>query len=221
MRRCTSCIIRVEGEWSRCPLCGATLTGLATPDPYPAVPLRFSRRRLLQALSLTSIGLVLLSFLAQLLFDPHQAGLGALRSVWLGVAAMWLIVFMAVRKRHNLAKNTVYLVVLTSLVCVYWDYLSGWGAWSLTFVVPILCGSALIGLLIAVWALGIEVGEHIVYSGLTVLLGLTPIVFLVFGWVGTPLPSVICAVLSLVALGVIRRERGRDVSHELAKRFHL
>lgn len=221
MMRCRDCRVRVEGRWTICPLCDATLTGQPQPSPYPAVPLRFSRRRLLQILTLTSLAIILASFLAQLLFDPGRHGLGAFRSVWLGIAAMWLVVLMAVRKRRNLAKSTVYLVVLVSLVCVYWDYLSGWNAWSLNFVVPIVCGSAIIALLITVRAMRIEVGDHIVYSGLTVLLGLTPLLFLLLGWVDVALPSGICGLLSLVALGLGRRSRGRDVSHELAKRLHL
>lgn len=46
----------------------------------------------------------------------------------------------------------------------------------------------------------IEVGEHILYSGLTVLLGLAPVGFLAFGWVTNQLPSAICGALSLFAL---------------------
>jgi hypothetical protein len=45
---------------------------------------------------------------------------------------------MAVRKRRNVAKGTVHLVVLVGLICVYWDYLTGCRGWSLTYAVPIL-----------------------------------------------------------------------------------
>ena len=136
MRRCPDCAVGVEGEWTRCPLCAATLEGTAAPSPYPAVPRRFRRRRVLRVLTLTSLAVISLSFLAQLLFRPEEQGLGALRSVWLGVVATWLVVLVAVSKRRNLAKFIVYLVALAGGVCVYWDYLTGWDAWSLTFVVP-------------------------------------------------------------------------------------
>jgi len=67
----------------------------------------------------------------------------------------------------------------------------------------------------------IEVGEHILYSGLTVLLGLAPIVFLALGWVNNPVPSAICGALSLITLVLMQFARGPDVRHELAKRLHL
>ena len=221
MRRCPDCDVGVEGEWTRCPLCTAPLEGRAVPSPYPAVPLRFTRRRVLRILTLTSLAVIALSFLAQLLFRPEEQGLGALRSVWLGVVATWLVVLVAVSKRRNLAKFIVYLVALAGGVCVYWDYLTGWDAWSLTYVVPILCAASLIGLVITVRAVRMQVGDYVVYSGLTVLLGLTPLVFLALGWVGTAIPSAICGGLSVVAIVLLLTVRGGAVRHELATRLHL
>ncbi len=221
MRRCTECAVDVEGFWTTCPLCSALLTGEAVPSPLPAVPLNFSRRRVLRILFLTSLGVILASFLAQLLFSREIADIGFFRTVWLGLTAMWLVVLMAVRKRRNVAKGTVYLVVLVGLVCVYWDYLGGWRGWSLTYAVPALCASSIVALLITVRVMRIEVSEHIIYSGLTVLLGLAPLGFLAFGWVTNPVPSVVCGVLSLGALALVQLARGTEVRHELAKRLHL
>lgn len=220
MRDCPDCAVRIEGEWARCPLCG-TRVGADTPpkpSPYPDVPLRFSRRRVLVALFLTSLAVIGVSFLAQLLF-PRD--LGGLRLAWFGLVSMWLVVLMAVRKRRNVAKNTVYLVVVVGLICVYWDYLAGWSGWSVTYAVPIVCGCSILALLIIVRVTRIEVGEHIVYSGLAVLLGLVPLVFLLLGWVTDPVPSAICGALSVIALAAVHVRRGGDVRHELAKRLHL
>ena len=221
MRHCADCDADVEGDWTRCPLCAGALTGEPVVGPLPAVPLRFSRRRLLRALVLTSLGVVLASFAVQLLITPGVPGLGVLRSVWLAIAGLWLVVLMAVHKRRNLAKSTVYFVVLVGLVSVYWDYLLGWSAWSLTYAVPILCASSLLALMIIVRLMRMEVGEHIVYSGLVVLLGLTPLVFLGLRWVTTPLPSAICGALSVATLVLLQLARGAEARHELAKRLHL
>lgn len=221
MRRCSECAVDIEGTWTRCPLCTAPVAGDAIASPLPAVPLRFSRRRVLRVLFLTSIVVILASFVAQLLFSRGLAGLGVLRFVWLGVITMWLVVLMAVRKRRNVAKGTVYLVVLVGLVCAYWDYLTGWRGWSLTYAVPIVNACSIVALLITVRVMRIEVGEHILYSGLTVLLGLAPLGFLAFGWVANPVPSGICGALSLFALVLMQLARGPDVRHELSKRLHL
>jgi hypothetical protein len=215
------CALDIEGDWSRCPLCSGPVAGKAGRSPLPAVPLTFSRRRVLRALFLTSIAVIAASFGAQLLFHREFGDLGVLRSVWLGVSTMWLVVLMAVRKRRNVAKGTVYLVTLVGLACVYWDYLTGWYGWSLTYAVPIMCACSVVALLITVRVMRIEVGDHILYSGLTVLLGLAPLGFLAFGWVHNPVPSAICGSLSLVTLVALQIVSGPEVRHELVKRLHL
>lgn len=221
MRTCADCAVRVEGDWELCPLCGGAVEGAAVPSPYPPVRLRFSRRRVLRVLTLTSLGVIMLSFLAQLLFRHDAESIGALRSVWLGVVTTWLVVLMAVSKRRNLAKFIVYLVMAAAAVSVYWDFLTQWSGWSLTFVVPIICSASIIGLLITVRLIRMELADYIVYSGLTVLLGLTPIVFLALGWVGVALPSVLCGALSIAVVVLLLTLRGGAVRHELAKRLHL
>ena len=229
MRTCADCAVEVEGDWEHCPLCGSALHGAESggpggpgePSPYPAVPLRFSRRRVLRVLTLTSLGVIVLSFLAQLLFRQDAESIGALRSVWLGIVATWLVVLMAVSKRRNLAKFIVYLVVAAVGVSVYWDFLTQWSGWSLTYVVPIVCSASIIGLLITVRLIRMELADYVVYSGLTVLLGLTPIVFLALGWVAVAVPSVICGALSIAVVVLLLTLRGGAVRHELATRLHL
>ncbi|HIT74349.1 MAG TPA: hypothetical protein IAA98_02035 [Candidatus Avipropionibacterium avicola] len=221
MSRCPSCAVEVEGHWTGCPLCGQPTVDEPTPGPLPTVPLRFSRRRVFRVLFLASIAVIVVSFAAQLLFARDHDGIGAARSVWLGVCAMWLVVAMAIRKRRNVAKGTLWLVVITGLVCVYWDYLTAWHRWSLTYAIPIVCACSIVALLILVRVMRLEVGDHILYSGLTVVLGLAPIAFLAFGWVTNPLPSGICGIVSVLALALLQIARGRPVRQEFAKRFHL
>ncbi|MDN5558777.1 MAG: DUF6320 domain-containing protein [Ruaniaceae bacterium] len=221
MRRCNECCADVEGTWTHCPLCGSALAGEATRPAIPPIPLRFNRQRVFKALFVSSIVVILGSFVAMFLLRRTLDDVGIVRSVWLGVSAMWLVVVMAARKRRNLAKGTVYLVVLLSLVSVYWDYLTGWHAWSVTYAVPIICASAVVAIQILVRLMRIEVGDYIVYSGLTALLGLTPIVFWAAGWITHPLPSLICVVLSLGTLVPLQLARIAETRHELAKRLNM
>lgn len=229
MRRCPDCQARIEGRWTRCPLCDAPLEGPpgpgplrpaagTAPEPFPAVPLRFSGRRVLRVLLLVSVGMVLASFALQLLLPHSGAGWGWLRAAWLGLATTWLLVLTALRQRRNLVRATAYLVVLVGLVCAYWDYLTGWHAWSVTYAVPIVCGSSIIAVLVLVRVLRMEPGDHVLYTALTTVLGLVPLLFLALGWVTTPLPSTLCA---LLALAQITASRGREVLHELSRRLHL
>lgn len=221
MKRCSQCSVEIAGDWQNCPLCAEPTRGHASPSPFPSIGLNFSRRHVFQMLFFGSLAIIIGSFAVQLLLGRGPAEFGAVRSVWLGVVTMWLVAVMAVRKRRNVAKSIVYLVLIVGLVCLYWDYLNGWQGWSLNYAIPIVCGSSIIALLITVRAMRMEVGNYIIYSGITILLGLLPIAFLVFGWVTTTLPSAICVAVSVLALVVIQVYRGAEVRHELAKRLHV
>lgn len=221
MRTCDTCTIAIEGTWSRCPLCSAPLSGDATPDPLPIVPLRFSRRRLVKVLFLSSIAVIAASLAAQLLFSERSDDIGVLRSIWLGVIAMWAVVLIAVRKRRDLGKGTAYLVVLVGLFAVYWDYLTDWHAWSISYAVPLVCASSVIAVIILTRLFRTEFGDHIVYISLTALLGLIPILFLALGWVTVRWPSIVCVALCAGTLATLIAARGRSIRHELTKRLDL
>lgn len=221
MTRCEPCGVGIEGPWRTCPLCGAETVGDAIASPFPDPPLRFSRKRVFTALFLSSLGVILASIAIQLIFRRWFEGIGVMRFVWLGVITMWLVVLMAARKRANVAKGTVYLVVIVGLFAAYWDYVTGWRAWSVTYAIPIVAASAVVAVLIVVRVMRMEVGEHILYSGLTALLGLVPAIFLIIGAVTNPIPPIICVVLSAITLTALAFARGPHMRHELAMRLDL
>ncbi len=221
MRRCEACSVDIEGYWKTCPLCGESVRGTPVPSPFPDPPLRFSRRRLLKTLFVMSVLAVLASVAIQMVFREWFEGLGHRRFAWLGVITMWLVVLTAVRQRHNVVRGTLYWVVLVWLLAAYWDYFTGWEAWSVTYAIPIVATSALVALLIVTWGTRVEPGEHVVYSALAAVLGLVPAVFLVTGLVSDPWASALCVALSVVTLVVIAAVRGRHVRHEFRKRFDL
>lgn len=221
MRECARCAIAIEGDWHRCPLCGAPTHGEPGIDPYPTVALEYSRRKLVRLLLIASAVVIAASLLAQLLFGTDPSGIGVGRSIWLGIITMWLVAVTAVRKRRNLAKSTVYFIVVAGALTAYWDYLTGWHGWALSYAIPSLCAGAILALQITVRILRVDAADHIVHTGLAVLLGLTPLVFLGFGWVHAPLLSLGCGMLSLIALAHLLISRSGEVVHELRTRLHL
>jgi hypothetical protein len=224
---CRACDVDIVGTWPKCPLCRQSLderepeAGSSDEAPLPKVPLSFSRRGLMRALVVSSFVVIAISLAAQLLLVRDDRSVGWLRSVWLGVTCMWLLVLTAVRKRRNVAKAAVYLTVLVSAACSYWDFLTGWHRWSLTYAVPIVCTGAGLAVLIIVRAMRVETGEHILYTAAVTLLGVLPILFVVFGWSSNPWTGIISACVSAVVLLLLPSTRGREIRKELAKRLHL
>lgn len=221
MTRFTRCAVGVEGDWEQRPPCGSMLIGSSTASPFPAVPLHFSRRRILRVLLIVSLAVIGASLAAQLLLGTGAQLFGAARSVWLGICTMWLIALLTLRSRCDVARTTARTVSLVCALCAYWDYLTGWHRWSLSFAIPITIASAIVALVIIVRAMRLEPGEHILSSAVTIVLGLIPLALLMLGQVPVALPSALCGVIAVTSLVQLQQVSGKDLRQELSRRLHL
>lgn len=220
-RVCPSCGARIRGRWQQCPLCHVPI---AEPlldqdeESYPAVPLRYDRRQLRALLILLSVLAVVISFAAQFLVPDLVA---PVRTVWLSIATLWLVVLTAAHRRRNVGSLVVWLVVLLSLAAVAWDLPTRGDAWAVTWAIPAICTFANLALGIVVWIVRMERGEHIVKAALVLLFGLVPGLFVAFGWVTVVLPSLVCLGFSALLLTAMIVFRRRELGESLHRRFQL
>ncbi|MFO8069633.1 MAG: DUF6320 domain-containing protein [Alkalibacterium sp.] len=222
MKRCPKCRANVKGDWDQCPLCQTSLkkgdSETNEESDFPEIPLQFNRKKIKQHLSLSSIFLILLYFVAHFIWRFEFFNL---EYVLFGIMIMWLMMLVIVRKRRNIVKGIVYILVLFSLLSLYFDYINGWLGWSLTFVIPILCISALLAMFISIQVISLKAEEYVLYLQLAAIMGLIPAVFLLMNWVVIALPSVLSVVFSLVmSIAVFFRHRQAVIS-ELEKRMHV
>ncbi|MGD7733197.1 DUF6320 domain-containing protein [Propionibacteriaceae bacterium G57] len=224
MTRCPACGAEVVGAWPQCPLCRVALdgaghdegSGSSAAQPWPDVAVRYNWRTIARIVGGASL-VVIAGTLGAMVFIPEPW----VRLMVLGFAALWLVALIAVRKGHHVAKTIVYLVVVFAGLCVYADFLSGWRAWSTTFVIPILCGASIIALLVAVRIARMRPGDYLVYSWLTLLFSIVPALFLAFGWVTVTLPSWISVAMGFLMLVWMQVFHGAEVQHEVRKRLHV
>jgi len=221
MRHCYNCKVDIKGDHNTCPLCHESLlleNNSAEQNPYPDIPLRFNKQQVVKLLIIVSIITIGLWFIMEGL-SSHQ--ITPLKLVLLGVMSMWLVVLIIIRKRRNIAKGIVYLIISLSLIGVYFDCLDGFGGWSTTYVVPIICSFAIIAMFIAVRVVRLEVGDYVLYLLVATLLGLIPALFLLFDLVTQPIPAMVSVGLSGVMLILILVFWGSDILGELKKRMHI
>lgn len=218
MSHCGSCGADIEGHWHLCPLCRVPLQGGPTTgeEPYPAAPLRFDRRQLWAVLVTLSVVAVIASFGAQALV-PHLVS--PVRTVWLSVATLWLVVLAAIHRGRHVSSLVLWLVVLLSLAAVAWDGVTGWSLWATTWAIPAICTFANLALGIVVRIVRMEPAEHIAKAALVALFGLAPGVFVLLGWVTVALPSWTCVGFSALLLALMAAFRPRELGDALHRRL--
>lgn len=222
MKTCPRCQASVKGEWAKCPLCKTTLMTDSAEEikasSFLQVPLTFNRQKAMRVFFRLSLILVMLYFIVHYFWAFQFFGF---EYVLFGLLITWTLIVILIQKRRNIAKAILYILFFTSLVSIYFDYLNGWLSWSLTFVIPILSISSLLAMSISIQVANLKPEDYVLYLQLAALVGIVPLLFLIMGWVGHPLPSILSVVLSLVMfVSVLLRYRVMMV-RELQKRMHI
>ncbi|NLM19476.1 MAG: hypothetical protein GX217_05570 [Clostridiaceae bacterium] len=227
MKFCNACKVNIKGSTQTCPLCKQPTVDLteiksakndSSFDPFPIVPLRFKQYTLLTVLTVISVVVYGIMLFIYLKFP--ESGLLP-RYIFFALLSLWLLVLALVRKRRNVAKSVLYQLNIISLLLLLLDKLSTWSGWSITYAIPLLACVALFAIMIAIGFIQKEFGDYVLYLGAVAIVGLIPLLFIIFGWVDVLWPSIISIVLSSIMLILLVIFRYRLIVHELKKRLHL
>ena len=219
MRTCRKCGVSVRGKETVCPLCQHKLSGEPEANVYPDIPTVYGQHELFfKCLILCSIAAGVVCVAVNLLLPA-----GGFWSVFavLGILCFWMSLAYAVRKKDNIPKNITVQVFLISILSFVWDRLTGWHGWSLDFVIPIACGTAMLSLFIIAKVMKLPPEDYIVYFMVDILFGVVPLVFYLTRLIRIAVPSIVCISLSILSLSVLAVFEGKEMLRELTRRFHV
>lgn len=221
-QRCEHCKMNIAVEGELCPLCQSRLRG--TPDPESAIfpsisPKEWKKQKLALRICLfVSFALVVVCITIDALLTNSY------RWPWYVAAAVlcvWVCIVNALQRRHNIPKNILWLVVWISLLSTLWDHFTGWKGWSLDYVLPALCVTAVLAIVIVSKTMKRRLREYMVYLIIGILFGLLPFSFWRLGWVQVRYPSIVCAAISILVLGALVFFKNGEMSEEMKKRLHF
>jgi predicted nucleic acid-binding Zn ribbon protein len=221
MSECLACQATIEGVWENCPLCGQELEQEAITvqsNPYPPIPLRYNRKRVLSLLMIFTIIIGLLFIgIEEIWLDQNQG----LKLAVLGIVSLWTVVYTLIRKRRNTAKSILYLLIIVSVISIYLDYSLEWNGWSTTYVIPVICIFADLALTISMKLIFSKVGDYILYLLIVVILGFFPALFLFLNWTTNPIPSILSTIISAIMFVVLFVSHKKIIMCEWEKRMQI
>lgn len=224
MKTCTHCGITVNAPRKLCPLCQGQLksepgVSQQEEEAFPIVPTYYQQFTLFfRILIMASIAAGAISIVLNLLIS---------NSVWwsliviAGIVFIWLTVITAVKKRTNLPKNILYQIVLIGITVFVIDYLTGWLKWSVNYVIPSLCLSAMIAIAVIAKIQRSRINEYAVYLLIDGVFCLAPLLLLCTRVTTVLWPSLISIASSIVFLSGILIFTGLNLKGELKRRLHL
>ena len=219
MLYCEKCKVHLTGSAQRCPLCQGKLSGKSEEDSYP----RLSDRRKPYWLAMRLAGLITVIVLVVCMavdFSFPEGGRWSFLAA-AGLASLWLVIGVAVRKGKNPMKSILWLLGVVSVLAFVWDWRIGFAGWSVNYVLPILIPCMQAAVLIVAWILRLRPSDYLLYLTICVFAGFLPLVLLLCGALRVIYPSVICVSVSAVLLAAMILFRGAALKDEIVRRMHV
>lgn len=222
MKYCPRCQITVKEKLSRCPLCGATLTGDETGcvQSYPKTAAFFRNYNFVLRL------MVFLSVVAgaACLIINYLVPVGNAWSLLVvgGILYAWAATMFSIRKGYNSGFNILLQMITANLFVVIIDFLLGFQGWSLTYAIPCICTASNLGMTVMVILRHFNLTAFAIYLLFSGGIGLVlPLILWLTRTVSANWPSLICAGYALLILLATLIFADRKTKVELKKRLHL
>ncbi|MGO4987803.1 MAG: hypothetical protein GX985_00035 [Gallicola sp.] len=220
MSYCKKCDVKIQGDQDYCPLCDEWLEEIKKEtNPYPNIPLKFNRYKLTNVLLLLSF-LLVVGLLAINYFFLNREG-EVFQAILIGVATLWLSVTILIRKRRNIAKSFLYLLVTLNLLAIYTDIINGWRGWSLSFALPFSCIIVLFALVLSLKFVRLSLIDGLLYLMLAAVLSVIPGILLLLGIAKSPVPAYLSTFLGISLLLFTLVQYGDLITLEIKKRFRI
>ncbi len=222
MQYCNHCKVYIKDNKDKCILCGNTLPIEDKQDmesqTFPYIPLFYESHMPMKILSFISISAIVISFAINMVFP---ANINWPLLVVLGLVSVWVGLYVIIKKRYHIPKKIIKQVIIISLLSLFWDWKTGWRGWSTTYVIPIIIVSAMIMMYITAKILKLSTRDYLTYFLIASILGIVPVIFILFHWVSIIYPSIISITVSIISIAAIFIFKGEEIILELDKRMHI
>lgn len=220
MQYCDHCNVYIKDKKNRCTLCGNIIAegDSKENETFPKIPLTYESHLVLKILIFISIASVVISFAIDKIFPSN---INWPIFLIFGLLSIWLGLIVILRKGYHIPKKIIWQVAIISLLSIFWDWRIGWRGWSINYVIPIACVSAMVIMFITAKILKLSTRDYITYALIDGCFGIVPILFIAFDWVKVVYPSIISIAVSIISLSAIFIFQGDAIKSELNKRMHI
>lgn len=221
MKYCRHCKVYIREDRDRCTLCENVLeeeAGGESEDVFPEIAPFYESHLALKIMIFISIVAIVVSFGIKMIF-PSDINWPML--FMFVVISIWGGLVIIIQKRYHIPKKILWQVIIISILAVFWDYQTGWRGWSLDYVIPIACVSAMVIMYITAKIMNLSMNDYITYAFLDGIFGIIPVVFIIFDLVDVVYPSIMSIGFSIISLSAIFIFQGKEIKMEMNKRMHI
>lgn len=218
MQICKRCGVKILGNKYKCPLCQGALTGDPSDDPFPVIPYPKTSKRSF-FLIVTIVFLVYEAFLCIALASGFDAAWIYL--LMLGCLLVWLDIIFSIYFRHNIIKMFTMQAAIGLIFAIIIDVRTGYHAWSVTWMIPIVIVILTIATVIISQASRRKLEDFIIYLLFDLVFAVLQIIPILLGKNPFKAPAVITMVVFVVSAVIILIFRFQNFKNASQKWFNI
>lgn len=220
MKHCKACNVDISTPAILCPLCAGPLTDDGAPlqNVYPPMVERMNYnfvKRLLMLLSI--IGVAVCAFVNLYVTKGLWWWLLAL----IGVVYAWVVTTHAMRRGGNRGGIVLMQVVSAGIVLVLADFLTGWRAWSINYLLPGVFCAGIVAIDIIILGNRTNWAGYVLYQVTLAAFGFLPTILYFTGVTYNLWFALAPAALAAVSLLALFLFGDRTIKNEFRRRFRF
>lgn len=217
MSKCKKCDVLVNSVTNRCPLCDSIID--ETEDniyPRKIVGLKygFIRKVSLFVTLILSLCVVLLNVY---LTPTYRWSVFVICQLFIS----YILFFKILSGRNRILRMLFVLNILVCSLSIFWDIYIGFSGWSLDYVLPSLCITYGVFVLLLRFINYFAFRQNSSYIYFNTCLGFVPIILLYFDIVKVDVLADLAAIIAFVNLIILIIFDWSDLKNFISKKFHI
>ena len=217
MAKCTKCNIELNTISDVCPLCNSEIKNKDN-SIYPVIKNNLNKSSLMKIIFFINCLICVSILLINYFCTP-----GVKWSIF--VVIQLIVTYWVFRKvlrgRNKILRMLFMLNFIICAVSLFWDYYVGFSGWSINYVLPSLCISYGIFMLILRFVKYFAFKENSSFIYLNVCIEFVPLILVFYDKITFPLLAIISAVMGVLNLLVLMIFDGSNFKEDIRKKLHM
>lgn len=219
MSKCIKCNVEVNSVTNRCPLCNSELKKWKKEDSiYPNKVNVLNNALVKKIILLIMILCSVATFAVNYFLTPN---ISWSLFVVIQIVIIGLIISRIMSGRNKVLKSLFTASFIICGISIFWDMYIGFKGWSLDYVLPSLCISYSIFVLILRIVNYLAFRENSSHIYLNIMLGFVPLILLFFNYINVPVLAYLSGILAFLNLLILLIFDWSDVKDFIMKKLHL
>lgn len=217
MAKCTKCNIELNTISDICPLCNSEIKNRDA-SIYPVIKNNLNKSSLMKMIFFINCLICISILLINYFCTP-----GVKWSIFVVIQLIvtyWLF-RKVLRGRNKILRSLFMLNFIICAVSLFWDYYVGFSGWSINYVLPSLCISYGIFMLILRFVKYFAFKENSSFIYLNVCIEFVPLILVFYDKITFPLLAIISAVMGVLNLLVLIIFDGSNFKEDIRKKLHM